>query len=163
MYMVKFIHKTSNFIDKICCTMIIVILALMVLVTTVQIICRVFFSALSWSEELARYLLVYSTFFGAGVVYKRNGHIAVTMVQDLLPENFRKYSDLLVNVLCGILFAIATAFGFKYTSLQGNQLSAALRIPMKYIYMSIPIGFSVMILHAIDNSLRLFAGKGDIE
>ena len=162
MYISKSVHKVSDFIDRICCTVIIILIALMVLVTSMQIICRVFFSALSWSEELTRYLLVYSTFLGAGSVYKKNGHISVLIVQQMLPPKFQKYVAMFVNVLCGILFGIAAFYGFKYMSLQGNQLSAALRVPMKYIYMSIPIGFSIMILHVIDNIINMNAGEGGV-
>lgn len=162
MAIASLIHKVSDFIDRVCCNLIIIILALMVLLTSMQIVCRVFFSALSWSEELTRYLLVYLTFLGAGSVYKKNGHISVLVMQDLLPPKLRKFASIFVNVLCGVFFGIATFYGFKYMGLQGSQLSAALRIPMKYIYMSIPIGCSIMILYVINNIIEIYAGEGDV-
>jgi TRAP-type C4-dicarboxylate transport system permease small subunit len=140
--------------------MLILLIALMVFFTSLQIICRVFFNALSWSEEITRYLLVYSTFFGAASVYKKNGHISVLVVQQLLPPRFQKYAIVFVNLLCTALFGVAVFYGFRYMSLQGNQLSAALRIPMKYLYMSIPVGFSFMIVHSIDNIFTIFQGEG---
>lgn len=142
--------------------LIIFILAIMVLTTSLQIICRVFFSALSWSEELTRYLLVYLTFLGASSVYKRSGHISVLAIQESLPPKLQKTVSIFIVILCGVFFSIATLYGIKYMSLQGSQLSAALRIPMKYIYMSIPIGFSIMILHSIDNIINIFFGEGDV-
>lgn len=160
MFISKSIHKASDLIDRICCTMIIILIAMMVLVTAMQIICRVFFNALSWSEEITRYLLVYSTFFGAASVYKKNGHISVLVVQHLLPPRFQKYVATFVNLLCAALFGIAVFYGFRYMRLQGNQLSAALRVPMKYLYMSIPVGFSFMIVHAIDNIFSIFQREG---
>lgn len=142
--------------------LIIFILAIMVLTTSLQIICRVFFSALSWSEELTRYLLVYLTFLGASSVYKRSGHISVLAIQESLPPKLQKTVSIFIVILCGVFFSIATLYGIKYMSLQGSQLSAALRIPMKYIYMSIPIGFSIMILHSIDNIINIYFGEGDV-
>lgn len=63
-----------------------ILLAVMVVVTGMQIVFRVFFKTLTWSEELCRYLLVWSSFVGASCVYHSGGHISVTVVQNLLPE-----------------------------------------------------------------------------
>jgi TRAP-type C4-dicarboxylate transport system permease small subunit len=162
MLIANLFHKASDLVDKICCKLIITILAMMVLTTSLQIVCRVFFSALSWSEELTRYLLVYLTFLGASSVYKRNGHISVLVIKQLLPPKTQKVASIFVILLCGVFFGIASFYGLKYMRLQGSQLSAALRIPMKYIYMSIPVGFSIMILHSIDSIINLCVGEGEV-
>ena len=46
-------------------------LTAMILIITLQIIFRVFFQALVWSEEAARYLLVWTSFLGAVLAYRR--------------------------------------------------------------------------------------------
>ncbi|MEA5082766.1 MAG: TRAP transporter small permease [Lachnospiraceae bacterium] len=143
------IAKVSESVNKVCTVLSVGMLGAMVLVTFVQIICRVFFTALSWSEELARYLLVWSTFIGAGCVYKTSGHISVEVVQNLLPRTARTATRIFVHILCGILFAIAVVYGIKYMSMVGTQKSAALHIPMKYMYAAIPVGCGIMIVHAI--------------
>lgn len=159
MAVVKAINKASDLVDKLCCIIVVVLLASMVFVTSVQIICRVFFSALSWSEEVARYLLVWSTFIGAGCVYKKGGHISVLIAQELLPHKLRKMVQILVHLLCGTFFAIAVYYGFKYMNMQGTQLSAALRIPMRLMYLAIPVGCSVMLLHAFNAIIQLINAK----
>lgn len=162
MFIANAINKISDVLDKVCCAIIIAILGIMVATTSLQIISRVFFSALSWSEELTRYLLVYLTFLGASSVYKRNGHISVLAIQQLLPPKLQKAAKIFVVILVSVFFIIATFYGLEYMGLQGNQLSAALRIPMKYIYMSIPIGFSIMILHSIDKLINILTGKEEV-
>lgn len=159
MIIVKAVNKISDIVDKVCSVLIVALLAGMVLVTSAQIICRVFFNALSWSEEVARYLLVWSTFIGAGCVYKKGGHISVLIVQDLLPAGLRKAARVLVHILCGALFVLAAYYGFKYMGRQGSQLSAALRIPMSLMYMAIPVGSIVMLVHAVNAILQIFVGK----
>ncbi|HYF84179.1 MAG TPA: TRAP transporter small permease [Clostridia bacterium] len=156
---VKAINKLSDMVDKVCSVILVVLIGGMVLATSMQIICRVFFSALSWSEEITRYLLVWSTFIGAGCVYKKGGHISVTVIQDLLPKKLRKAAQVLVHLLCGAFFVIAVYYGFKYMGRQGTQLSAALRIPMRYMYMAIPVGSGVMLLHAINAIALIFVEK----
>jgi len=143
------IKKASDNLNKICTVLSVGLLGAMVVITFVQIICRVFFTALSWSEELARYLLVWSTFIGAGCVYKVGGHISVEVLQNLFPPTVRKLIRILVHVLCGILFAIAVVYGIKYMGMQGTQKSAALHIHMKYMYAAVPVGCGIMLIHAI--------------
>lgn len=155
----KAANKFCDLVDKVCSAIVVAMLAGMVLTTSLQIICRVFFSALSWSEEVTRYLLVWSTFIGAGCVYKRGGHISVTVIQDMLPKSLQKAMRVLVHVLCAVFFAFALYYGFKYIGKQGTQLSAALRIPMRYMYMSIPVGCSVMLLHAVNGVIQIFAER----
>ena len=159
MAVVKAINKVSDLVNKACSVILVALLAGMVLTTSLQIICRVFFNALSWSEEVTRYFLVWTTFIGAGCVYKKGGHISVTFAQEKLPHNLQKVSQVLVHLLCGAFFAIAVYYGFKYMGKQGTQLSAAMRIPMSRMYMAIPIGCGVMLLHTINAITQIFVEK----
>lgn len=159
MSVAKAVKKASDVIDRICCGIVVLTMGGMVLFTSVQIIARVFFQALSWSEEATRYLLIWSTFIGAGCVYKRKGHINVTFVQDLVKGNAKKLVQTFVHLLCAAFFAIAVYFGIKYLGKQGSQLSAALRIPMKLMYMAIPVGCGIMLLHAVSAVFDLWENK----
>lgn len=159
MVVAKAVKRVSDLLDRFCSIVLVILLAGMVLVTLMQIICRVFFDALTWSEEVARYLLVWSTFIGAGCVYKKGGHISVLIAQEYLPIKMQKLAQILVQLLCGTFFAIALYYGAKYVRLQGNQLSAALRIPMRLMYMAVPVGCSIMLLHALDNILQSLVAK----
>ncbi|NLM42399.1 MAG: TRAP transporter small permease [Clostridiales bacterium] len=163
MAVVRVINKVSDLVDKVCSAILVALLIGMVFTTSLQIICRVFFSALSWSEELTRYFLVWSTFIGASCVYKKSGHISVTFVQERLPRKLRKAAQILVHLLCGAFFVIIVYYGFKYMDRQGNQLSAAMRIPMNRMYMAIPVGGSVMLLHALNAIVNILVDKGVAE
>ncbi len=156
------VRKISDGVDKICCVAAIALLIAMVLLTGAQIACRVFFTALSWSEEATRYMLVWSTFIGGSVVYKRAGHITITLVQDILPKIPRKTLRILSHLVCGIFCGIAIYFGFSYMILQGSQISAALGIPMRMMYMAIPVGCIIIELHVIDAVIQTFVKKEEV-
>lgn len=64
-----------------------------------------------------------------------------------------------MHILCIIAFCAVVYFGFYYAMKQA-QLAPSLRIPMKYMYLSVPIGFSLMIVHAINEVLQLIQQKG---
>jgi len=155
MMIVNAIRKLSDWLFEICAVLCTITLSAMVVTTGAQILCRMYFTPLVWSEELTRYLLVWSTFLGASCVYKKMGHINVTIIRDLFPPAVRKALEISVHVLCGAFFVMAIFYGGKYMSLQSQQLSAAMRIPMPYIYIIIPVGCSIMLLHSVDLLLRL--------
>ena len=106
MVIVRGIHKISDILDKIAEIMIVVMLGAMVVITGAQIVCRIFFTALAWSQEATRYLLIWSTLFGAGCVYKSSGHISISVLQDLLPGKAKDILQIVIHVLCMILFGL---------------------------------------------------------
>lgn len=152
-------RKFSDGIDKLCIAVVVVMLAAMLCVTIAQIVCREWFRALQWSEEVCRYLLVWSTFLGASCVYKEGSHITITFLQGLFPPNVQRGIRIFVHILCIIVFCAVVYSGFYYAMKQA-QLAPSLRIPMKYMYLSVPIGFSLMIVHAINEVLQLVQQKG---
>jgi len=151
----RYLQKTSDAVDRVCTVITVILLGTMSIVTFLQIICRAFFTSLSWSEELARYMLIWLTFIGAGCVHKRAGHISITLFQNIFSGKTRKAFQILTQLLCIIVFAVAIYYGFSYMQLMGLQLSAAMRIPMRYIYAVIPLGGSVLLLHSVDRIVRI--------
>ncbi|MCI8578738.1 MAG: TRAP transporter small permease [Lachnospiraceae bacterium] len=151
---IRGIHKFSDILDKAMEVVIVAMLGIMVIVTGAQIVCRVFFTSLSWSEEATRYLLIWSTLLGAGCVYKHAGHISITVLQDLLPAKAKDALQIVIHTLCIVLFALIVFYGIKYFGKQGKQLSATMRLPMKYVYTCIPLGAGIMIVHALDAVLQ---------
>ena len=159
MNIAKGLKKISDGLDKICLVLIVLMLGTMVAVTTAQIICRSFFTALQWSEEMNRYLLVWSTFIGASCVYKAGTHISITFLQGFFSPKVQRVIRVFVHVLCIIVFSAIVVFGFEYAVKQ-VQMAPSLHIPMKYMYMSIPIGFGFMIVHALNEIVTILQTKG---
>lgn len=153
----------SDFIDKhIISYFVFLLLAGMVVVTTAQIVFRVFFTALSWSEELTRYLLVWGTFFAATMAYKRGSHIAITFITNLFPKKIKFFLVLLMYLLSLTFFVVVISYAVGMMKIQGTQISPALSLPMKYVYSAIPMSMAIMIVHGISklsNEVREYLGK----
>ena len=159
----RFITKLSNTIDRAMVGMVFLIVAAMVIVTTLQVVFRVAFNALTWSEELSRYLLVWGTFFGATLAYKRGNHIAVTFIIDFFPTRLRVWFNVLTYLLSLAFFVIVAQQGLNMITMQVFQVSPALQMPMRYVYWSIPLSCGIMILHTfagISDELHKAFGKG---
>lgn len=150
------IGKLSQGLDRAMVGMVFLLVAAMVIVTTLQVVFRVFFNALTWSEELARYLLVWGTFFGATLAYKRGNHIAVTFMVDMLPSRVRTAFRILSYLLSMVFFIIIAVQGIKMIQMQVFQISPAMSLPMKHVYLSIPISLLVMTVHALSGVFETF-------
>ena len=92
----RVLRKISFGVDKVCSALVVIMISIMLLATSAQIIWRVgsgfipWMRPLSWSEELTRFLLVWSTFVGATCAYRHGSNIAITAAQALLPEGGKK-------------------------------------------------------------------------
>lgn len=162
MDLLLFFKRLSNGMDRLVNKIVFLIIIGMIISISLQIIFRVFFDALTWTEELARYLLVWATFLGTTLAYKRGMHISVTFLVNSFPKNIRK-----IVVVCSILFSIiffivSVLFGFRYMNMQAHQVSAALRFSMRWVYLVIPIGFIIMIIHGITAILEEVFGLEEV-
>jgi TRAP-type C4-dicarboxylate transport system permease small subunit len=103
--------------------------------------------SITWAEEVARYLMIWMTFLGAGLVMRFGGHVAITNLHDILSANAQKIVRLVIAVVLFAFFAVMMWVGYEYMSRMGRQMTPATRIPFSYIYAAMPIGFALLILH----------------
>ena len=148
MVLKKILTPVSNALDKLCSVLIVIMLGLMVLITGAQIVCRTWFTALTWSDEVTRYLLIWSTFLGASVVYRHSGHISVTIVQDAVPPRLSKILRVAVHAICFVLFTLLLYFSCTYC-MKLNKTATTLPIKMKYIYLCVPISMVILMVHSL--------------
>ena len=144
----KILSPVCGALDKVCSALIVFMLGAMVVLTGAQIICRTWFTALSWSDEITRYLLIWSTFLGATVVYRHNGHISVTLVQDAVSPKVAKVLRVAVHAICFVLFTVLLYYSTLYC-MKLKKTATAMPIKMKYIYSCIPVSMGIMMLHAL--------------
>ena len=144
----KILTPISDALDKICSAAIVLMLGAMVIITGAQIVCRTWFTALSWSDEVTRYLLIWSTFLGATVVYRHNGHISVTLLQDAVSPRVAKVLRVAVHAICFVLFAVLLYYSTLYC-MKLKKTATAMPIKMKYIYSCIPVSMFIMLIHAL--------------
>lgn len=132
-------------------------LAGMIAVITLQIVSRVFFNAVSWSEELARYLLVWTSFLGAAMAWQRGRHITVDFVVDALPGRLRLAVRAMAIVVSIAFFALVIHYGIRFMQMQSFQVSASLRIPIRYVFAVIPLTAVLMLYYSVLDLIELFS------
>lgn len=145
----SYLEKLSEKLDALFRFALFTTLVAMIVVITAQVIFRVFFTALSWTEELSRYLLVWASFIGTAVAYRKGAHIAVTFGVDALPPTMKRIVQTATSGLIACFFAVTIYYSIFLFNMQVFQVSPAIGIKMRYVYVIIPICFSVMSVHLL--------------
>jgi TRAP-type C4-dicarboxylate transport system permease small subunit len=103
----------------------------------------------SWTEEIARYLLVGTVFVGAGIGVARNNHIQVDLLYRYLPTGLARALSTAVDLMRLAFFAAMTVFTAQMMGkLQGMQMSVV-NLPMNIVYGVCLFGLACMTLRSI--------------
>lgn len=130
-------------------------LLVMVVIIFFQILSRIFTGgSFPWTEELARYLMVWLTFLGAAFSFQYGAHIGIELITRKLSNIMAMVAQVIVCLLSSALFALFVVKGIELVVSSANQSSPALSIPMSYVYSIIPISGVLMILNVVDVSMK---------
>jgi TRAP-type C4-dicarboxylate transport system permease small subunit len=103
----------------------------------------------SWTEEIARYLLVGAVFVGAGIGVAKNNHIQVDLVYRYLPAGAARALSTAVDLMRIAFFAAMTVFTAQMMGkLHGMQMSVV-DLPMNIVYGVCLLGLALMTLRSI--------------
>ncbi len=147
--------------------LLLLLLAGMTLILGIQIFCRfVLNNSLTWSEELARFMFIWSTFLSIGFCLKENISLKIDTFITLFPKKVQHVILLVGDILMLIFFVymIPSAWNFAYASVQNGQTSAACGIPMYFVQGSILVGFALAAIRSAQAaflSMRALMGKGE--
>ncbi|WP_163851285.1 TRAP transporter small permease [Pseudooceanicola aestuarii] len=128
-------------------------------VITLQIVSRVVFTSVAWTEEVARFLLIWITFLGATLAFQQGRHIAVSMLRDRLPPAPRR---IVTGAGCLVVIAFLVTLaviGWQYSNMQSFQKSPSLRLSMTWVYLVMPFSALVMTVLSVIDLINLLAGR----
>ncbi|CAN5681225.1 TRAP transporter small permease [soil metagenome] len=106
-------------------------------------------SPLAWTEELARFLLIYVGFLGAALAVRKNTHIYIELVYHFLPLGAAKGLAALVDILRTGFLVVATLLGWQVTAQMGGQLMSVMPFPMSTIYGVVTLAFALMAFRSL--------------
>lgn len=153
------IKKFLNNIEE---YLVVPLVGVMTVVTILQVIFRyIVKGSLPWSEELARYLMVWVTFVGASIGVKRGAHVGIEALVLALPKRAQiivKYLGIVISIIfCIVVFG--ASLGILQRQIAGHQVSPAMRIPMWWAYAAIPVGTFLMTVRFIQTLVKTVAVK----
>jgi len=146
--------------------MLIIMIPAMTVIVFVQVVLRyVFLCPLSWIEELARYLLVWISCFGAAYGVRKGEHIAVMFLNKMFKGYVKSALTILIDVLVIIFFMVCLIKGIGLSIRQWNVVTPALQIPRTLPYFGIPISFAIMFLFGFElfmDDIKTIFSKGSL-
>lgn len=138
-------------IDKVIEVLCTIIMGIMVVAVCWQVFTRfVLKNPSTVTEEMLRYLLVWTTMVGAAYAYGRRKHLSIGVVAKKLPPAGQTVLDIGVQAVVVAFCVIVMILGGRrlVTTAEG-QISAALGIPMPYIYACLLVAAVLFIFYAL--------------
>lgn len=116
-----------------------------------QVVLRYLFSSsLTWSEEIARYAFIWMIYVGVSYGVKRQKHLSVDVITMLFERKGRLIISMISNFLFLIFALVVTYYGIDIVG-RITRESAALGIPMEYVYLAIVAGMILTTIRLIQN------------
>ena len=153
----------GDVIDHIAQKATVLLVSLMIAVVGLNVFCRYLLGfSWAWGEELPRYAMVWIAFIGGGVAVKRGEMMLISFLVDKLPATMRRFVMVIAYSSSCVFLSVSVFYGIFLTAATYNQLSPALRFPMSYAYVVIPVGCGIMLFHIFVQLFDVIRGRKEI-
>lgn len=159
-----FSYFAKSKLDQLIAHLLVILMALMVLNVTWQVTSRyIFKDPSSFTDELSRYMLIWVGMLGAAYVAGKNEHLAIDIILTSLKDRLQKKVLILVSLLVMAFAVTVMVIGgsnLVYITFILDQKSAALQIPLAYVYGIIPFSgilvcyYQVFTIFQLNQSLK---------
>jgi len=148
---IEWMGSTANKITTHMCTLFFIS---MTLIVWAQMLFRfVLGGGIAWSEEIAKYLMVWMALLGASILFREGGHIAINYF--ISKFSFLRHILMFHSILSGILFILLIYYGIDYATFGSKSISPASGIKKFWPYLSIPVGGAFLLIQAFDRFIHL--------
>lgn len=108
-----------------------------------NVIARTFFQAIYFAEELAEFLVIFTTFVGVSYAARKARHIRMGAFLDSMPPKVEKIFIYFISSINAIVMFIMAYHSWNYmmTARMMNQTTQALRMPYWITLAIVPVGF----------------------
>jgi TRAP-type transport system small permease protein len=103
-----------------------------------------------WSEEMARFLLIWMVFLGIGVGVKNDAHFAMDVLPPLLGKRWGAAVRLFNDLCMGVILVLLLLAGIRFTYFGLFQNSPNMEVLMFWVFASIPLGAIVALTYLVE-------------
>ena len=144
------------------------LLAATALAVLVQVLVRFVLTAVGinisapWTEEIARYTLIWMVFLGAGVGCRRAQMIALEFLVRRLPARIGvpiRYATIALSIA---FFVLLIGVGLPFVELGRTETSPVMNVEKSIVYWALPVGAGLMILNSLALVLETVLDRRDI-
>lgn len=106
-----------------------------------------------WTEELARFLMLYMSFLAINIALRKREHIAIQLLAQKLPNKISKILDYFVDLLIGFFLILLIKQGYLMAT-RTLLTTSTLNISMFLPYLAVPIGAFLTLIQLILNMTK---------
>ena len=106
-----------------------------------------------WTEEVARYLMLWLGFLGIQLAMRKKVHVSIEVLATFLPPKIIKFKNVIVNLLIAFFLLIILKESWLMTN-RTIMMGQVLNISMFWAYISLPIGIFLALLQLIINTIK---------
>jgi TRAP-type C4-dicarboxylate transport system permease small subunit len=129
-----------------------------VITTMLQIVARfILMVSIPWTDELARYLMIWASFVGLGVAYRKRELICVAFFREKLSQHLLKVTLLISDLLCSVFATVIVIYGVILCFQNAGQVSPSMRISLGIIYAVVPLGCLLFLFFAFESVFSYFS------
>ncbi len=158
-------QKITNILDTVIKNILIILMVALVAAVSWQVISRYgFASPSSWTEEVARFLLIWIGVLGAAWAFRTGVHLGL----DVLPKKLTGTSAQVLKmftllVVVGFSVAVLIVGGGSLVALtwELKQYSAVLGLPIAFVYSVIPTAGVLICFYAIAAAMGVEVGTSE--
>ena len=159
------ILRSLKFLNKGIADTALVISGILVAVITVVVAAGVFWryvlnDSLSWTEEVARYLLIWLAAVGSLVAMHRHQHVAIDILPQMFKGGFGRILRIFIAVVIIATCAVLSYYGWVLAWNAWGQTASSFYLPLFYTTAAIPFATSGFLLMAVEHALEKITGQG---
>lgn len=133
---------------------------ILITITSVNVFYRiVLLKTIPWTEEVSYLCFNWAVFFGACMLYSRQGLIAIDILVDRLPPKARHAVSALSFAVIFVMCALLVVFGLKFSVNAWGRPTSFLHIPYFFFDISVPISAAIMAGYSVDFFIQSVRGK----
>ena len=145
----------NYWVERVCA----VIIAVLIVDIWIGVFGRyVFELPVTWSEELARYLMIWAALLAVSSGVARREHVAVTALFDRFPAPTRRLLRVAIDLLAFVFFAYLLYFGIGMTRNGATQYATIFEMTMTLPFAAVPVSSALICVQLALAALRDFGG-----
>ncbi len=143
-------------------------LVLMTALIFLQVLVRLFFAKLNiqfsvpWTEELARYLMIWAIFIGAALVARRADALAVEALVQAVPAPIARAIKYAAHFLALAFYVFIFVLGLEWAKFGMSETAPVLGVDMVWVYSSLSVGAALTIVNALALLFEIRVDRKDI-
>jgi TRAP-type C4-dicarboxylate transport system permease small subunit len=114
---------------------------------------------LTWTEELARYLMIWLALLAASCGIARRAHIGVEIIPNMLPVEVRRWLRLLLDVIAFGFFLLLLVYGWSFAVKGLDRATMIYGISFFVPFLAVPVSAALCCIQLVLVAVRDFGAE----